>query len=221
MSVSLILPVSVEVPTDVIEAVIRDYINSAIINHEIIVVDYNSRYRPIQNAHVYPVDGYFNLAEARNYGARQATGETLVFSDIDICYEPYTIINMLKWNVPVVRGVTRGDVENIGDKPTSYYKCSNSPMMINAWYFRQLGGYCEDYKSWGYEDSDFEHKLLAIPISRIQDFDTKAIHVKSIHQYKSPTWKHGNDDNRGIFERRLLLPVCDRIQYDRERFEVQ
>lgn len=162
----------------------------------------------------------FNLSRTRNAGARVSSCDWLVFCDIDTVLRPVLdeMVNLLSPTSPAIRGVSRQDVPLLDgcyaqDGP--YYKCANSPIIVERKFFESIGGYCERYNGWGYEDSDFEHKMN-IPII---DFDSKSCHVMEIHDIVSIRvgyWNRGSDQNQSLFESRVYEAREDRIEYDRK-----
>jgi hypothetical protein len=156
----------------------------------------------------------FSLARARNAGAQRARMEWLIFTDMDTCYEHNLFEKMVKDGRPALAGRTRRDVPNLASfgMASPFYACANSPLVIRRDLFTSVGGYCPRYSRWGYEDSDFEHKLDALP-----SFDSKARHILSIHNLivRNADWRHGAETNRPLFEERMRLTREERIREDK------
>lgn len=205
---SLILPCSVETPDKEIEKILYEHRRQTI-ELEIILSDYNKNFRDLDTNKNFIHSGNFNLSHARNSGAKLSSTDWLIFSDIDTIYNNNVFEEMIKQNQNIIRGVSRTDIENIESPLRDFYKCANSPIIFQRDYFFDIGGYCEEFKTYGYEDSDLSHK-----VNFIQDFDSKAMHILSIHKYKCSTWNWGSDNNKTIFEERLKLSKKERIETD-------
>jgi len=206
---SVILPCSAEIPDDIINLIIRKYRDQTI-KLEIIISDFSNKNRNIDCDILVQTPGEFNLSKSRNNGSIASSADWLIFSDIDTVYNNDLFAAIININSKIIKGNTRGDTDDIDVDPTSYYKCGFAPMLIDREYFFNLGGYCEKYEHWGYEDSDFEHKL-----DNIIEFDTKGKHILPIHKFKNINWGHGNDANRKIFDERMKISLNDRIRSDR------
>lgn len=160
------------------------------------------------------LDENFNLAKTRNLGANQAKTDWIIFSDVDTVYDRDLFERMIELKHDTVAGRSRMDVptmEQIGlNFPT--YECANSPILIRRELFDSVGGYCELYDKWGYEDSDFEHKLEG----GIPAFDSRSYHILGIHRLTSTniSWSWGGDENRRLFESRMSIPISERIAFD-------
>jgi hypothetical protein len=158
-----------------------------------------------------PAQPRFSLAKARNQAWKVAQGEQLIFCDIDTRFQ---LSRLPKGDL--VRGILRRDVgPNLIGEP---YRCACSPIAVSRKLFRELGGYCESYVGWGYEDSDFEHKW-SYPS---KDVDAGAIHLLEVHRIASrPTWGHSTDQNRELFLERMKLTREQRIAADARAFAEQ
>lgn len=155
--------------------------------------------------------GLFILSQARNIGAKQASCDWLVFSDADTYYRTHLFEEMLALDEPAVAGRSRANVNDVGGSPGEYWRVGFAPLLIKKELFESLGGYCEQYKGWGYEDSDFEQKL-----PRLVDYDSKALHVLPLHEALTTVeWGWGKDKNRPLFDSRMKLSVEQRIADDK------
>jgi len=193
MDVTIIIPLSRNVPTEVIESVLEHHRT----NHHVPILISRTN------------DSIFNLSKARNMGACMTRSKWLLFCDADIVFSK-DIQEMTDINQPVVRGtIRRDDID-----PVHRYKCANSPILIQRDFYFDVGGYCELYRGWGYEDSDFEHKLPVAPV----DYNAEALHIMKIHNEISGNklWKYGSDDNKELFIKRMSEPVEKRINDDKQ-----
>ncbi len=198
---TLIIPVSSDVPQDIITEVYRSYCRVTI---------------PINIQFSY-CDEPFSLARARNRGAQRAVSEWLIFSDVDMVYEDDLFARMLALGVPAVVGASRADVISTDlSAHGEFYHCSCAPLLIRRDLFESVGGYCEDYVGWGYEDSQFSNKLPSIV-----NYDSKGYHMLSIHHLVSakPSWGWGLDRNRALFDQHMILPLKTRIAVDKANYE--
>lgn len=158
-------------------------------------------------------DQIFNLSKARNAGAKMAETEWLAFTDADFWYRSDLIQRMLDVGAPAIAGKTRIDVQTIdqaGRSDLVAARCGFAPLLIKKSLFVQVGGYCQQYHRWGYEDSDFEQKLTVV------EFDSQAYHIQSIHDKISTGqhWQWGQETNRPLFDLRMKLTVEQRIAAD-------
>lgn len=211
---SLILSVDSDVGPDILDLAVAHY---SMYDVEIIISSISPLSYTIQlpawagKVVSSPPRARFSLSEARNQGAFAAKGDVLIFSDVD------TFASLRLPSNLIVRGVKRRDLTNgvFSEK----YQCSNSPLQITRDMFMEVGGYCEEYSGWGYEDSDFEHKW---PV-QVYDFDAEAIHIQWIHTIVSnkPSWARGSDANREIFDRRMKLSREERVKIDRAFLEAK
>jgi hypothetical protein len=111
------------------------------------------------------------------------------------------------------RMISHDEAISIDGVPGEYYRCTNSPMVITRKLFEEIGGYCELYSGWGYEDSHFEHKLEG----KIIEFKSNADHLLNIHNLVSSStgWGRGKDTNRQLFFDLQNKSLVDRISDDR------
>src|SRR5574343_911061 len=183
--ITLVLPVSGDVP-DVFIELAKDIHSSQTIKPEIVI----SRYDSVP----------FSLSRARNAGAKQAQTEWLAFTDIDTFFSRDLFERMLAIGSSATGGKTRGDVELLTDMflcpDPVFTHCGFAPMLIKKELFESVGGYCEQYSGWGYEDSDFEHKVEITP------YISNAYHILTIHKLISgnPQWNWGSENNRKLFD---------------------
>ncbi len=126
--VSVILSSSAEIPDSALIPIIEQY-RKQTIPIELILSDFNVTKRNIGIDKFIINSGVFNLSRARNQGSKLATSKWLIFSDIDTYYQPDVFENMINIDNPIIRGISRGDVENIGEVPENWYKCANSPFV--------------------------------------------------------------------------------------------
>jgi hypothetical protein len=217
MLATIIIPISNNVPVNIINNIIAQHHLQTIALNIIISVHGIIPGRDLIHAQVVQREylGDFSLAKTRNAGAWVCDTDWLIFSDIDITYDNDVLERMLAFNYPAVAGTTRCDIkgDNIEDVVKgNFYQCSNSPLIIKRSLFEEIGGYNEDYKNYGHEDSDTEHK-----ITDLQRFDSNACHLMSIHNViSSPNWKRGQDTNKQLFFDRLKIPLEERRQRDGE-----
>jgi len=157
----------------------------------------------------------FNLSKQRNQGAKHSRGEWLAFSDCDIYYNSNLFKKMIETGFDVVRGNTlrNKDTVNSGE-PSKKFKCGAAPLLIKRKIFEKIGGYCELYEGWGYEDSDIEHKLIDYGIE-IFDFNSLGYHITEIHKVvKNKKWERSSTENRDLFLKRRKQPIDERIKQD-------
>ncbi len=203
MTATLIIPVSTDVNQNIIDEI------CAIHKQQPIALD----------IHISYCDEPFSLAKARNAGVKKTNSDWLIFNDIDTVYDNDLFEKMVALNVDVVAGISRTDVQTIADISTTehrFYQCAHAPLLIKQSLFESVGGYCEEYIGWGYEDSQLENKLP--PITK---YDSKAYHIMTIHNLIStkPNWGWGSDKNRALFDKHMLLPVEERIRADKEAYD--
>lgn len=220
MKISLIISVDSEIDRELVESMVNLHRRVLDGGTEIIVSSYGYRDdislcdRLVSS----PGGGVFSLSVTRNNGARASSHPWLAFTDIDVCFADM-LPEMADQGYQVVRGVTRQDVQELGEAFTHngpFYQCANSPILISRSLFEHVGGYCERYHGWGYEDSDFEHKI-DVPIL---DYDSRSSHILLIHDVVSgnPGWNHGSDQNREFYRKRRDLSKEERLVADREDY---
>jgi predicted glycosyltransferase involved in capsule biosynthesis len=208
---TLIIPISADVPVNIINQVIDIYRQQSFL--DIVVSIHGHKQDKINSTVVERIyDGNFSLSKTRNAGAWVSNTDWLIFSDVDIVYQDDVFSNMIATGGEVVAGVTRRDISTDG-VPGEYYKCTNSPMVITRKLFEEIGGYCELYSGWGYEDSHFEHKLDG----KIIEFRSNADHLLNVHNLVSSStgWGRGKDTNRQLFFDLQNKSLADRISDDR------
>lgn len=206
--VTLIIPVDSNVPAGIINEIVqlhrRQYPDlEIIISSSGVLTGVNDCI--VKCSEKYDV---FSLSRTRNAGALASSRKLLLFCDIDITFGP--IIDDMIAAGNAVKGISRYD--RVNGITGRLYRCANSPLLIQKDLFESIGGYCEEYAGWGFEDADFEHKLCC----KMIDFDSRAIHIWEIHSIVSSNkaWNHGSENNRALFETRLKLPLEERIRND-------
>lgn len=217
---SLILSTSNQIPSSVVNRVIEEH-RKQTIDLEIIVSNYGIRkHEFISDVFVYTdSSSIINLSRMRNNGARVSSSEWLIFSDIDTVYEKDLFETMLyigkQFDFKALAGRTRLNYQNINSKiPCSHeYRCSNSPMVVNRNTFINIGGYCEKYHTWGYEDDDFAYKIGE---KNLYCFDSKSKHIMEIHNFISANkeWNHGSDANKQFFLNRKKVGIANMVIQD-------
>lgn len=124
---------------------------------------------------------------------------------------------MINAGCDAVAGVTRRDVPlSEIDNPTSeFYKCQAGPLIVRRELFENIGGYCENYAKWGYEDSSMFHKL-----PNIGSYPANGSHIIEYHNIiaSSSSWKRGEDTNREIFLTEQTIPLDERIRIHKEEY---
>lgn len=157
----------------------------------------------------------FNISRARNCGSKNVKSEWLIFADADTCFDHDLFERMIAIGADAVAGKTRRDIDSINDLETStntsYYHCGFAPLLIRRELFERVGGYCEEFKGYGFEDSDFEHKLPELPVT----FDSKAHHIVSVHRaIASNGWNKDPNANSDLFWSRQKMSKEERIKID-------
>jgi len=220
MKVSIIVPISSNVPIRCVNAMIRQWKRQTV-DVEVIVSCHGRLKRTPDCEHYvqFPSNRNFSLSKARNKGALLSRRRWIAFTDCDIYYKPDLFENMANTGSPVTIGKTIVDIGVIGQEITRQpYRCGAAPLLIERELFNMVGGYCELYEGWGYEDSDFEHKLIDVGCP-VKEFDSIGRHVLSVHREirKKSTWEV-NDDNKDLFWKRKKEDVQERIAQDRRNY---
>jgi len=216
---SIVIPTSTNIPASPINAIIEQ-LRKQTIDPEIIVSNQGMREDEISLTCdcliQYPCPGEtFLLSKARNEGAKRSNQEWLAFTDCDIYYNEETLEEMLGYGEEAMRGCTLQNVTNIGSRPLGDpYQCGAAPLLIQRSLFEEIGGYCEAYKGWGFEDSDLEHKLKDYG-SELYLFESNGYHVVSVHKkIRNEQWKQSSESNRDLFQTRRDQDVQERIKAD-------
>ncbi len=154
----------------------------------------------------------FSLSKTRNVGARAAKGDFLIFGDVDVHYVGQLHGLVSSTPHPAFRGRWRRDVQSIGDRSVAErYESGPAPMFIRRDLFEKIGGFHEGYVNYGFEDSDFLHKIGGDDCPVV---DAGAVHVLDVHRlFPSNEWDRG-DGNREIFNARMAKSVEERIAED-------
>jgi glycosyltransferase involved in cell wall biosynthesis len=157
----------------------------------------------------------FNIAKARNDGSKSIKSEWLIFADADTIFDHDLFERMIAVGTDAVAGKTRRDIEYLNDidisTNTNYYHCGFAPLLIKRELFHMVGGYCEQFKNYGYEDSDLEHKLPELPVA----FDSRAHHIVSVHRAIARNgWNVDPNANANLFWQRQKMTKEDRIKSD-------
>lgn len=105
------------------------------------------------------VSKYFNLAQARNIGAKNATSDYLFFVDADIILQP-EFCNWFKFNKDADSYFRRFQVS-----PTDGIHEQGS-CLCNKKHFYKIYGYDEFFRGYGGEDQDFYYRLNRIGVGK-------------------------------------------------------
>jgi|SRR5579863_6234903 len=131
---------------------------------EVIVVDYgcdegSGAWAKAQYGAVTVVDvaddPVFNLARARNIGAKAASAAILCFVDADT----FMLADISKWVL-----------ENF--RPNGFYVIERARRDLDGFLlcrredFERVGGYDEAFRGWGFEDTDLQERLEAVGLER-------------------------------------------------------
>ncbi len=172
------------------------------------------------------------LAQARNFAAQQATGDALLFLDVD-CVPCEVMVEAYDWAIlEAPEAITMGSVrylqQQLGDRWTEPFLLSQSkphpkrdisrvsPLIIEPDYglfwslsfclrrtiFEQLGKFSECYPSYGAEDTDFAWKARSQGVPLLWVPDALSFH--QYHHSETPPWNnfHSIIHNAKIFRRR-------------------
>lgn len=222
---SVIIPTCNFIPARIINDMINQHRRQSL-NVDIIVSNMGYRTDSLECDCLvqYPEENLYNLSRSRNKGSRRSNSKWLIFTDCDIYYDDDLFQKIVRiaenHNKLAVRGNTLYNrklpgSKVIGDK----YHCGAAPMFINRSLYEIIGGYCEDYVGWGYEDSDLEHKLKDLGYF-VNDFDAGGYHVLDYHnviRQNASMWNN-NDSNRPLFEKRCNTNVYQRVMADRAAY---
>ena len=130
-----------------------------------------------------PGQRHFNLAAARNAGARHADAPWICFVDADVVLDP---------------GFTPALLEVLA--PAGYYRVLAGDGGVGGTFacaradFERVGGYDEVYRGWGEEDNDLYDALQFIGLEQRSLPANRLLHLP-----------HGDD------ERTRFYPVADRL----------
>ncbi len=225
MNVTLILPSSNLIPDELLKHVVGIHRRQNIDNLEIIIVNWGERVNPdvigVNKFYCVPDNGKVNVSLLRNLGAKNASYEWLIFSDINTVYKNVNcfrdMIDLASEGViPVVAGRTRQDFLNRESQHACgyIYPCNHGPILVYSGLYFQVGGYCEKYSGWGYEDCDFSRKLGD---NKILSYSSRGNHILEIHlcYMKSDKWLSGSENNRNVWIERTKLSIEQAITNDR------
>ncbi len=233
MSASLILPCSNPIPDCFLDWVVCQHRKQNKAELEIIISNYGER----QNPNILGLDEFItirdngtkvNVSKARNMAAVKSKSEWLIFSDIDTVYDnPNTFLEMIKLAktgiIPCVAGRTRRDFRLQDGIPVCCgytYPCNHGPIVIRKDLFLSIGGYCEEYSGWGFEDIDFANK---IGTGKTLSYSALGSHILDIHMcyMSNPEWMHDSDNNKDIFEQRQKKTIEQCITEDRIKLAME
>lgn len=182
------------------------------VDYEIIIIDDGSEddccaflemlpYCQTSNIQVHHTQG-IGAAAARNYGARLASGNYLIFCDAHITVEPFWLDDLLA----AIKGRVAAVVPAIGnlqapnrvgygqiwderlhprwlprpDGPLPVPLLPGGCLVVNAAVFKKLGGFEEGFRTWGCEDTEFSLRLW------LCGYESWVIpHVKILHLFRS------------------------------------
>lgn len=174
---------------------------------EILVVDHGSRARASLHsiaqeyhagvARLPHQAGPFNLSACRNAGAALSSGRSLIFQDVDVCYEPGSLEGLVEeldvhpWGIVLPELLFRQDDgtfthprERIFDSIVAG-EHMESQEWIYAWMglsamrravFNVVGGFDQAFLGWGCEDMDFAYRASRVRIPFVFTRKCRGIH---------------------------------------------
>ncbi len=171
--------------------------------------------------HTYQSSASLPLAQARNFAAKQSTGEILIFLDVDCIPDRGAIAAYQQGCNQALTSIIMGSVRYLQAPISADWTASSlvkqsqpnpnrdisslSPLAIEPNYglfwslsfalrqsvFAQIGGFSECYSGYGAEDTDFAWKARQQNISLRWLPDAVAFH--QYHSSSVPPWQHFED----------------------------
>lgn len=122
----------------------------------------------------------------------------------------YTILTSL------LNNISKEELEKYGYGLLSFTYHAGG-MLVPRKAFLQVGGYCEEYLGWGYDDVDLQVKLSRYSKKKRMSIPkTKRYEVLHL-DHKKNLDKVRYDRNKGIFEHRMKQDIRTLISHDKQR----
>ncbi|WP_105103978.1 glycosyltransferase [Microbulbifer pacificus] len=148
-------------------------------------IELNDSIKKSVNLLTYSDNSIFNLSKARNIGLKSCDSEWCIFLDADLVLPKQFSVGLerlfssnivasetffltlpvvyVSENVPVSKLQLAENFGEFvcGDIPIDHWVLGSSVIVARSKYLKKLGGYCELYRGWGYEDHDMAMHLVS------------------------------------------------------------
>jgi len=204
---------------------------------EIIKVEHDTEARMVGSGSTLDIlvdecgDMPFNKSMAFNVGVIHASSDKLVLHDADMlvadeyigrvsdllnsfeaCHIGAMVIYLSSKDLDVIFKTRVVGMPLSPYKTVDYFE--GGSLGCNKDVFVRIGGFCEDFWGYGYEDCEFFNRLkLATNF-----FNTRSERLLHLEHGRDQNWKKHWEDNRSVFDREMSMTIDERIQHLRTRF---
>ncbi|MEM6843548.1 MAG: glycosyltransferase [Bacteroidota bacterium] len=172
--------------------------------HKSGIKELTSRYSFVNHVYNHTIGMPWNRAHALNTGIRIATGNYILFGDIDLIYSPNVLEilnNNLKPNRQIYSSVILLPKEfdqweslfflNVSEFPNTSFSGKGGVHLVEKENLNRINGYDEYYAYWGVEDRDLN---LRIKSRGVEDFWLDKRECQIYHQWHPKTSNLKNSD---------------------------
>jgi hypothetical protein len=180
---------------------------------EIVVVDFDFQHefsavarqyaemKTIRHVHV-PQTRYFNKSAAINIGATQATLDSLLICDADVCLTQETLT---AFSIGVKHGWAMSP-KYVTESSDYTHRPAPGIVCVDKQDFVGIKGYCSEFQGWGFEDHDFLVRLKRSGV--VVTYSGSGNHTshddaERVANYYSPDRLQMRETNLLLYEKRM------------------